>query len=766
MSKLEKIEIGVQDKRNHFNLSHDVETTSDFGFCQPTIVRQCTSRSSISGNTNTFVRLAPMPVPTFGRIKVKTYNSAIPISEVFEAFPEFMSKAAINVGGSTRNTSYIPQTADYINSRRLLANLVAWDMQKYLSTGGIVQDFGQGIFNYVYLVPEDYTVQPVGTSSLPKNITNWVPCGRSKKYQFNSLPAFDFSHFDYNCIAYALVETILGEKPHTDAVSIPELSRLTDPYRDHTRLFTTIYDDWETIDGTPNPFYRNPVLKANYRNVSDINNCDFVFKIPNVVANERLSEDSGDSRRWDMPCYVGMNLTKKGQRLMKVLRMCGFNGFKYNYNMDLLKLLAYYRAYFDIMNPGRNKQWYQTSAYRIIHNFYDTNKVSDFSLRLNEPDLYLEYDDTARTQYLYGTYCALIQFFTNDLPNCLYCEPVNNVSVSTLEPLNDQESNYNGTSIDVHTSSINTVEVRAYSPADPDNREKQYGTMINGYLNGLTIESLMRIYHRVNKNSIIGNRINEYMLTHFGYAPEQSTFINSSDFVVNIDDVFSTANTSDGYLGEFAGQGRGTGKDGFKVDSKEPFIFVQFLCVIPYGGFVQGNNAFPTINYNDFYQSEYDSMGKEPFYLSQVFNQDSIDLFKNNRQFGFRPQYFNWKTANSVHNGDFARKSGRNSILPYSLDKIFSESVIYNNLTGDNHDTLTFKQGTIVPCSEELRFIGKYEDFGNYDRIFYDVTGATDNFILHIVQDLHMYAPMRSIGRSFETFDDTKDSDTKAIESV
>jgi hypothetical protein len=58
---------------------------------------------------------------------------------------------------------------------------------------------------------------------------------------------------------------------------------------------------------------------------------------------------------------------------------------------------------------------------------------------------------------------------------------------------------------------------------------------------------------------------------------------------------------------------------------------------------------------------------------------------------------------------------------------------------------------------EELRYIGRYEKFGNYDRIFYDTTGLTENFIVHMIQDFSMYAPMKSISDSYDTFDDDVD---------
>ena len=68
--------------------------------------------------------------------------------------------------------------------------------------------------------------------------------------------------------------------------------------------------------------------------------------------------------------------------------------------------------------------------------------------------------------------------------------------------------------------------------------------------------------------------------------------------------------------------------------------------------------------------------------------------------------------------------------------------------------------GVTLRPDEELRYIGKDESFGNYDRIFYDTTGHTDNFIAYIDNTVKMYANMKPISDSFEAYDETQDTDT------
>lgn len=120
MVRLPKIKIGVQSRKNYFDLSHDDETTSDFGFCQPTIVRSMVAGSSSTLHTSIGVRLAPLPCPTFGRIKLKTYNYFVPMKEVFEGFDYMMSHESV----SSAFGSYIPDKAPYIDSKNFLSFLL------------------------------------------------------------------------------------------------------------------------------------------------------------------------------------------------------------------------------------------------------------------------------------------------------------------------------------------------------------------------------------------------------------------------------------------------------------------------------------------------------------------------------------------------------------------------------------------------------------------------------------------------------------------
>ena len=149
MVKIPRISIGRKEKRSFFPLEHDVNTTSDFGFCQPTICKYVTKDTKISIKSKTYIRLAPMPVPTFGRIQVLEHTAFVPMTDVFEAFDYQQANKTV----SSALRSYIPQTTDYCSNTFLLQLLLTkcYQLSDYYNT-----DFNRFLselpfrFNFVF----------------------------------------------------------------------------------------------------------------------------------------------------------------------------------------------------------------------------------------------------------------------------------------------------------------------------------------------------------------------------------------------------------------------------------------------------------------------------------------------------------------------------------------------------------------------------------------------------------------------------------------
>lgn len=93
-----------QRKKTKRNLTHEVSTTSDFGFCQPILCREMVAQDSFRMRLGQIVRLQPMPLPTFGSIQVKNYTAFVPFADIFHPYESLLSGQTYS-GSASR---YIP----------------------------------------------------------------------------------------------------------------------------------------------------------------------------------------------------------------------------------------------------------------------------------------------------------------------------------------------------------------------------------------------------------------------------------------------------------------------------------------------------------------------------------------------------------------------------------------------------------------------------------------------------------------------------------
>ena len=782
--RLPKIVIGTQKKRNHKDFSHDVETTSDFGFCQPTIVRHLNANSSSKLSTMIGVRLAPLPCPTFGRIKLKTYNTLVPIQEVFEAYDYMQKKTAV----TSALGSYIPESAQYIMSNDLFSFLYYYSLNEYthlfglngqpltdedcnaflcfslqtpnLSTDNIVLDSIDNVNNEKY-----YKFVDGNFSSFGSFINSVESAGKTKVYDA-------FCEAMYSC--HLFTKTAIGGYDYY-VLELGETDNLPANYHDNFILGGLNHDvtankifegvlPIAALSGSADESF-DAVRRSFYLNRSTGFNPDMFLRTAEITVSwkETVVEEDVEV---EYDCYLTVpyqfvaNWTKRGQRLFKILNSIGLRSFRYNTKVDLNKLYAYYKAWFDQLNPGRVQQWRETHCYKFIHSFYDSpvqmyDLLYDDSNELN--DLRVFTNEAAQWDFA---------DFLVDLTNCCYVLPIDNFTAATGTPL-------------LQHNMVDDFDVQVGDGSD-DNTNLSGGTTDVNYpsatgsneaLNGLVITGLLRLYHYANKNSVIGSRIEDYLRTRYGYTIPKSNILNGSEQNITIEEIFANAGTTENYLGEIGGRGsnKNVGNSTIKFECEKPSIFVQFVAIVPYGDYVQGNvrGKFGRL---DWYQPEYDSLGKEAIAKSEILARTNDYTIQDvDSTFGFVPMYWRDKVQNSTHNGAFALPSQRANLLPYSLDRLFNERSIVKGIDYGKTEALQFlwKQtaDSVIAPSEEMRYIGRTPDYGTYDRIFFDNTGYFDNFILHIVEDWDYYDASKSIAMSFDTVDDEDNGTTSVTAS-
>ena len=82
--------------RSTFDLSHHQVTTSDFGYLIPICVRDMVPNDDFVVKPNLFCRLAPLALPTYGKITCRVHSFFVPYRLLFPHWNEFITQSSSN----------------------------------------------------------------------------------------------------------------------------------------------------------------------------------------------------------------------------------------------------------------------------------------------------------------------------------------------------------------------------------------------------------------------------------------------------------------------------------------------------------------------------------------------------------------------------------------------------------------------------------------------------------------------------------------------
>nr|WCD56444.1 MAG: major capsid protein [Microviridae sp.] len=679
-------------------MTHDVNTTADFGHCQPTLLHPVIPNTHVSLKSSSFVRLAPMPQPSFARVQMRTYSKFVPLDELFLAFDFMQSQQSV----TSAIKSYIPTSADYMTMGEIFSlfaalNNYTWRNGSAYEPLAVMTAFyqvnEQTMEEFVPVSTDQFALLEEGVfdAALQGSLLSFLPDG--SRYRSVSL-GNDYSHFMQPLqYGYFLAKNEDYEVPHS----------------------------------------------VRYMANQKIDNADFLMRV-----SLPLEDSEGLATPHDV--CITFHLTHSGRRFFKVLYGCGVNFGSASEKFPLYNFFAYYKAWFDTFSPQRDVQWKMTPAFKLIHSYYDTNLRSIAYL----------------VNTTYGIGDAICDFFLS-LPLCCYSLDLDPITVAQPKPVMSEFGSNGQLSFPSQDDTNDIVNISG-------SLHGTYPFETQSADNAITLRWLQKLLPFVNKNSVIGRRVHEYMRVHFGTSTDRIDYTFGTDInTIQISDVLNQSSPQigidgqplSGDLGEYAGFGKG-GDEGNKHDFDVPKhgLIVQFVCMIPFGGYSQAVGSSLAVERFDFYQHEFDSLGMEAMPYSRVMASCDVMNKQNdtNSTFGFRPRYFDYKYKNNLRNGGFKFRGQRGEYLPYCLDRFFTENdiqvqkgAVYSG-TGECLKLVDILPSAVV-CNENLRFIGQKEEFGNYDRLFVDSLGVQDNFIIHMVQDYKIHAPMLPISDSFDTFD-------------
>lgn len=665
------------------NLSHEVSTTADFGFCQPIVCREMVPQDSFRLRLGQIVRLQPMPVPTFGSIQVKNYTAFVPFADIFHPYESLLAGQTY-AGASSR---YIPISVPKIRLNTLahiLALFSTVTSKAYTST-----TFSYGTLRYIFS-PTCRSEAQTGT-----DLINWLATtriGGGSSYEF----AQDF----------------------------------WDTYGQSYKV--------STCDGTAN----------------QMEECDFYADVP-------ASSGTGG-------ILIAFKYNRWAKNLRKILIGCGYqiDGYS-NVEVSFLPLIAYYKVWFDYFQPARDKTWKDTNAFALME-FLEQNGISAIDDYLN---------DGVSSGLAQKIIPYMIGFF-HDLAQCYH--------VSNHDYASSHITGVSGSLVPAyHRDSQSSVGLNG----DEISVEKSTsGSSVGVYagdvqeVSAQSLDILKKLTQRISIHTAIGGRIKEFLRAVYNsdYVDVHDSYqLGTSQFDVQIEPVFSTADTSTANLGEFAGRALGA-DDGSKsvisYTAKVPGILITLSAIVPVAKMAQGidPNLLHLVK-EDFFDSTFDGSTLVPTKQICIYglNNSTSANFSHTGTFGNIPIYTEYKVANNKLNGDMSLPSSMASYLPFTLDKLLPMPSSKVDIRPDNTATLQVfgVPSTLLAAGSLWRFTNLYPWLGNYNRVFinsgdthvYDgdwnnqwssfgfVDDIDDNFIIHNHIELQVVGMPESFADSWYT---------------
>lgn len=340
-------------------------------------------------------------------------------------------------------------------------------------------------------------------------------------------------------------------------------------------------------------------------------------------------------------------LTNTGRNIRKVFIGLGYKPSFQDFNVSILPLFAYFKAYFDHWYPQRDITWKDTVAFKFMECCEQYNRYNW--------DGYVQ-------QSIAGWFSDFIEL----LSKCYYYQNPDYFSSQFIGPVNNNLRD----NVDIPSSSGPRTPVGQIDTTSLPTLRNTVTNVLSTSVTSPRLKALDFLTKYVNKKSIIGGKIDNWLRTIFGadYIQEDNSYYIGEDyFDVDLSEVMSTAGTSETLLGEYAGQGKGysSGKK-FKVHATTFGFYINMSTVVPLSRFNQGSS--PVLNHIkkfDFYHPDLDGITLVPTPKSNLLCDAQHNIFSVgnlSNSFGFAPIYQEYKLIpQNILNGDMSLNSTRDT---------------------------------------------------------------------------------------------------------
>ena len=749
-NKQAKIKINKSGyKRSRFNWSHDVNTTFNWGEIQPTQCKLLIPGSKTTMQAQNLIRLAPMVAPTFGRVKYKTFNQFVAMAEVFPNFDAMMAQEPKSTASYTKTPTIMPWT----------------------SLGGLSINVLHGARATLYFA---------------NNATD----AAAGKYwtQYRSGPGITPNASDPTCgdwyTAWSHVASAFTTGPVTDAFNqaankvMPRINgmglRLGAFGAGYAGLWSNT-SDVQVVLGAQSfadfcPVHRgdvyvgtNNVLK-DYQKEVTMDSADYVL--------EGSVEYSAGNIQYFALC---VELSDFGKRIRKILQGCGYQiDFVSQAHVNILPLLAQFKAYFDVFGLQLYQGWETTYCARLIkyieNDFVGSvqaHRVGQGALAtISNTNLMLAFIMIELANEWYTDAPDFIGAHTEKVAVSPSIDQSKFISVTTAGNM-QYYTNVNDNAARVGDGMTTYDSQYTQSTLNPTNPTKDTAIMTSeasraiGYINQIQhgqvdAEMLKRMYKWTNRNTLLGREIAKILRAQgLGkYVDEcKSNYIGSSDVMITISDVISQAATSDAALGEYGGRGLQYESTGTLVFENDEYgYWVTLATVVPEAGYTQGiDPTLEALEKFSLYNPDFDALGVEMTDKRSVVGTNYIVSESTADQgymgFGFVPRMSKFKVCQNLTNGDFNRHGKRSTYLPYTLDKqlnvndynVTAQYYDFNGLTNKIWGRVQLNKSARVenmPIAGNVwRMPTKYNWLGNFNRIFLNTGVKDDDDITNLPTD-------------------------------
>lgn len=492
------------------------------------------------------------------------------------------------------------------------------------------------------------------------------------------------------------------------------------PFYDYIKNQPTLIDGEEIIIECPP--YATPEDFYNY------------FTNTNFGLTERVTEDPITEGMYDFYSQSGSSpvyykFTRLGRVHYDFLTSLGLNipldRRDSTTKINLLPLVAFWKAYFDWIVPSRFILNHQDYIQKFIQNISSNGLSGEGAYHVTSLELhnYLVHEPLA--------------YFIDDV-----------FTTSTEFPFQDSTSLQDAVELRNPSLSFNGIGVDGGAPVSEFiNGAYAFPESDNNTFNMWTLQTLGKLQDMLNRQLLVGSKVQDWLLSEFGIRPNNdalhlSTYLGSKRNTLSIGDVMSTSDTlsEDGKTGVSLGSYGGYIKERFDFDfnykaNEHGYFFITFELV-PRTSYYQGlTPEFDMIDRFDFFQPEFDNQQGAPIPFRNLYF-DSKTITGQNRpdsKFGFTLQYSLLKQATDVVSGDFRNRFG------LALKSWF--------LTRDM-SYLKMSQVHVNGIDEEFCLVkSAYQD---WHYIFSDMTDQLDPFMVAFYIQNRARRPMKSISEGFE----------------